>query len=101
VPSYRQSDFGAEAWPPGIFPPGTPLRTVLVLAGQTAGAAAPEEILDGCRRLAQLAETPLLGIDFAAGPAGAWTFAGAGPAPDLRLGGDRFLDQLAAALQEN
>jgi hypothetical protein len=102
VPPYRKRDLDAEGWTPGerpLFPQGTPMQTVLVLDGETAGAAAPAEILGGCRRLARLAGTSLLGIDFAAGPAGAWTFAGANPTPDLRLGGDRFLDQLAATLR--
>lgn len=83
-----------------LLPPGTAARTVLATAGQTSGAPAPREILAGCVRLAELAGTPLLGIDFAHGPAGPWTFAGANPWPDLRLGGEPLLNHLAAALRE-
>jgi hypothetical protein len=84
-----------------LFPPGAPGRTVLVTAGRTSGAPAPRNVLAGCLRLAAEARAPLLGVDFVAGPAGSWTFAGATPWPDLRLGGELLLDQLAAALQES
>lgn len=100
---FRQS---SRETPPKLFgekpllPPGSVGSTVLVAAGRISGAAAPRDVLAGCLRLAELAETPLLGIDFADGPAGPWTFAGATPWPDLRLGGEPFLSHLAAALRE-
>lgn len=83
-----------------LLPPGSAGRTVLVTAGRTSGAPAPRDVLAGCIRLAKLAGTPLLGVDFAQGLAGSWTFAGANPWPDLRLGGELLLDHLAAALRE-
>jgi hypothetical protein len=101
VPDYRQSgrDLIDERFSERrLVASGTPVHTVLVVAGQTAGAAAPSSILAGCRRLAELADTALLGVEFAPGSAGPWTFAGATPFPDLRLGDEALLDILATAL---
>jgi hypothetical protein len=70
-----------------------------VVGRHVFGESAPSSILSGCRRLARLTGTHLLGIDFTADPDGAWTFAGAAPQPDLRLGGSALLDALAWALQ--
>jgi hypothetical protein len=72
---------------------------VLVLAGHVVGEAAPPAVQAGCRRLAHLVCTPLLGVDFTAGEAGPWTFVGATPAPDLRLGGEPLLDVLNEVLR--
>ena len=82
-----------------LFPPEVPRRSVLVLGGQTTGAAAPPEIASACVRLAEEAEIALLGVDFVAGPEGPWTFAGATPHPDLRLGGEPLLDLLEGPVQ--
>lgn len=98
--TYKQSgrDDRAGTVVPFSSPPGA--RTVITVGNRVAGAPAPPAILDGCRRLAGLAGTPVLGVDFLPGPQGAWTFAGATSWPDLRLGGEPVLDHLAAALQE-
>jgi hypothetical protein len=101
TPRYRQASADSRRDLYGetpLFPPGTATDTVLVLGGRTAGAPAPPTIAAGCIRLAELASTPLLGVDFALGESGPWTFAGATPLPDLRLGGEPFLDLLAAGL---
>jgi len=82
-----------------LVPPDTPVQTVFLVADQVVGATLPCHIRYGCRRLAELSHTALLGIEFATGPAGPWTFAGATPMPDLRLGGEALLDALASALR--
>jgi hypothetical protein len=97
---YAESSDPAAALAAGArpVPPFTPLRTVFVVAGRAVGEA-PGIVLEGCLRLSDLAGTALLGIDFAATPfAGPWTFAGASPFPDLRLGGPALLDALKDAL---
>src|SRR5205807_6392049 len=45
-----------------LFPRETPTQTVIVIGEQVVGAPAPAKIRAGCVRLAQLAQTPLLGI---------------------------------------
>jgi hypothetical protein len=93
--SYRQtSRDSGDAWEW----PNKPLaaQTVLVIADRTFGAPAPAALLRGCLGLARLAETELLGIDFAVSEEGSWSFAGATALPDLRLGGEALLDILAS-----
>jgi hypothetical protein len=51
-----------------------------------------------CMRLAKAAGTPLLGIDFAPDPAGAWQMTGASVLPDLIGGGEALAAALADAL---
>ncbi|HEX2093713.1 MAG TPA: hypothetical protein VHG28_15025 [Longimicrobiaceae bacterium] len=75
-----------------------PVRTVYAVAGEVVGDDLPRGIREGCRRLARLAGTALLGISLAPGTAAGWAFAGATPLPDLRPGGDALLDALARAL---
>lgn len=82
-----------------LVPIGAPLNKVIVVEGYPLGVQAPAEIHDGCRRLAELSGTALLGIDFCVGPAGSWTFAGATALPDLRLGGEPLLAVLASVLR--
>jgi len=81
-----------------LAPPDAPVRTVLLVGNQVVGDSIPEAIAEGCRRLGQLANTALLGIDFAANPEGYWTFTSATPLPDLRQGGEVVLDAMAAKL---
>lgn len=78
--------------------PGIPVTTLVVAGGVVTGPPAPAYIQAGCRRLSQLSDTALLGVDFAVGPDDVWTFAGVSTCPDLRLGGAPLLDALAAAL---
>jgi hypothetical protein len=83
-----------------LFVPEGPIRTVFAVGECVVGTEMPKAIKEGCLRLAASAGTRLLGIQFAAGPAGPWTFLSATPTPDLSLGGERLLDCLAGALQE-
>lgn len=77
-----------------------PANAVIVINGHIAGASPPEHIVEGCRRLAELSGTGLLGIEFTTGETSSWTFSGATPLPDLRLGGDLLLDVMASVFQE-
>jgi hypothetical protein len=72
-------------------------RLVYCVAGNVIGEEIPSEIAEGCRRLAALSETPLLGIEFDAGPS--WTFLSASATPDLMEGGERLIDALLAVLR--
>lgn len=74
-------------------------RTVLVLCGEAIGGGLPSDFLAGCRHLSELAEIPLLGINFCASDDNTWIFAGADLHPDLRLGGPHFIDRLARVFQ--
>jgi hypothetical protein len=87
-----------------IVPEGTPTVMVITLGNQVFGPTLPPHISDACKALARLAQTPLLGIELTFGQAddGArWTFAGATPMPDLRLGGEPLLNELARQLYVN
>ncbi len=85
-----------------VFPAGTPIiQTITVGSHVSSPQKMPPEIDEGCRRLAAMTGTALLGVDFARTPAGAWAFAGATPVPDLRPGGEPLLDALATALRTN
>jgi hypothetical protein len=77
-----------------LVPWGTLVQTVIVLGDAVAGAAVPQPLVAACQRLAQLSGTELLGVDFIAGEADAWTFAGASPMPYLMLGGEALIDAL-------
>jgi hypothetical protein len=70
--------------------------TVIVAARQVVGAPLPAEARQACVRLAELADTPLLGIELARG----CSFVDASPWPNLTAGGEPLLDALAAALME-
>lgn len=102
TPDYRQSSCGYVAqldFEKKAVPINTPVTTVIVVEGHVVGAQAPLHIREGCRSLAELARTELLGIEFAEGQAGPWTFVGATTFPDLRLGGQEFLDALTSVLR--
>ena len=82
-----------------LFPAGSPTTLFITVGDRVVGPPLPSEIRAGCLRLAKLAQTRLLGIELAAGnSANSWVFAGATPAPDLRVGGEPLLDALAAEL---
>ncbi len=96
VAPYRQSSRDGDApCYPSLVPPGTPVSTAIVLDGALSGTPLPEPLAAACVRLAGLAGVPLLGIDFTVSREAGWIFAGASACPDLRLGGEAFLDQLA------
>jgi hypothetical protein len=82
-----------------LFASVKPVKTVIIVDGHAVGIHAPSHIIEGCQNLAELSETQLLGIEFAVGESGEWTFANATPFPDLRLGGKRMLDVLESVLR--
>jgi hypothetical protein len=101
--TYRQSSHDLSqgtSTATSVAPPGTPVRTILVVDGQLAGGPAPAHIVEGCLRLGALAKTELLGAEFTVETGDRWTFVGATTHPDLRPGGERLLDLLARALTD-
>ena len=99
--SYRQSSHDlSQGWTVDtrVVPSGSPVRTVLIVDGQVESSSAPAQIVEGCQRLGALSKTALLGAEFTVGPGDRWAFVGATTHPDLRLGGEPFLDLLARAL---
>lgn len=83
----------------GAFTPSPfPTHSVIVVDGEVVGPSLSPTLREGCQRLAALAQTPLLGIDFGFDAAGRWVFVGATPQPELRRGGEAFLDALALTL---
>lgn len=83
-----------------LVPADTPVKMVIVIDGYVIGSNIPPDIARSCKHLSELSETNLLGIEFIEGSAGSWTFAGATPLPNLRLGGEELLDILATVLKE-
>lgn len=86
-----------------IVPQGTPTTMVITLGNHVFGPSLPPHISDACKALARLAQTPLLGIELTVGQSHGdrWTFAGATAMPDLRLGGEPLLNELARQLYVN
>jgi hypothetical protein len=81
-----------------VSPPGALPVSVIVFRGHCFGVPLPKDVQEGCARLADASATPLAGIDFVRqGPR--WLFAAATPLPSLRIGGEPFLDELAAAFR--
>ncbi len=81
-----------------LIPAGALVQTIIVAGGAAAGAAAPLPVIAACKRLAEIAGTELLGVDFIAGAAGPWTFAGASPMPFLTPGGQPLIELLCERL---
>lgn len=96
---YRQDGRTLPPHMVRLVPASPRTRTVFVVDGQFVGPAVPTGVAEGCRRLAELARTGLLGVELVEGADGLWRFAGASPQPDLRLGGQALLEVLAAALR--
>ena len=87
-----------------LVPEGTPTITAITLGNHVFGPNLPPHIGDACKALARLAQTPLLGIELTVQQSNGtarWTFAGATLLPDLRLGGEPLLDELARQLCSN
>ncbi len=74
------------------------VHNVFVVGNHFVGELTPPNLQKACLRLAELSKTALLGIKFAIGPNDTWTFAGATPFPDIRLGGQALLDTFAMVL---
>lgn len=83
-----------------LVPADTSSKMVIVIDGYVIGSNVPPDIAKSCKHLSELSETNLLGIEFIEGSAGSWTFAGATPLPDLRLGGQDLLNVLATVLRK-
>ncbi|MEV7392558.1 MULTISPECIES: hypothetical protein [unclassified Streptomyces] len=82
-------------------PPEPPVRgDVLVLGEQVFGAPVTED-REPYVRLARLAEVSLLGVDLRHPEGRPPVFAGVTLLPDLRLGGDAFLDHLHKRLLDH
>jgi hypothetical protein len=85
-----------------IVPDGTATTMAITLGDRVFGPNLPPQISHACKELARISETPLLGIELTLGQSsGPWTFVGATPLPDLRLGGQPLLDELARQLYVN
>ncbi len=88
---------GWQAWPPYA-----PVEAAAIVVGEAVFAHEPltEATITGCRRLACLAQTPVLGLVFSCATCGGSPeIAGATPLPDLRAGGEEVIEALAAALR--
>jgi hypothetical protein len=79
---------------PQMLPHGRP---VLVVCGQIAHPDAPAQVAAGCRRLAELTEADLLGVEFSLD--GTWRVLDATPYPDLSIGGETGVDLIAEAVR--
>jgi hypothetical protein len=85
-------------WLTPLVPPDAPTRLVLVVDGQPVNVSLPPAVVEGCRRLAELAGLRLLGVELSVTQAGPWTFAGIQVCPPLKAGGAPLLDVLTCAL---
>jgi hypothetical protein len=100
VDSDRDWLTDASGW--RSWPPNAPVAEDVIVVGEAVFAAEPldEATIGGCRRLAALARTPLLGLVFACATCGGSPeVVGATPLPDLRAGGDEVIEALAVALR--
>ncbi|HKF59552.1 MAG TPA: hypothetical protein VKJ45_29195 [Blastocatellia bacterium] len=77
------------------------MQSAIVLGHRVFPRSLPAGLADGCRTLAAVSETPLLGLDFVQTDEGGWIFAGASPCPDFVSAGEEFLDGLAEELGSN
>ncbi len=100
TPDYIQSSQNPIDRPGALRRRSPPpkVKTVLVIGDRVVGGQPPGALLAGCLELARVSGSGILGVDFADGPEGEWTFVGATPLPDLRLGGEAALDALMIAL---
>jgi hypothetical protein len=85
------------AWPPHAL-----VAEDVIVVGDVVFAIEPlsEATIDACRRLACIAETPILGLVFSCATCGdVPMLIGATPLPDLRAGETELIDSLAVALK--
>jgi hypothetical protein len=101
APAYRQSGHdGAERGYSSLAPEGVAKLQVITFGGEVFGGRVAEPIARACAKLAQEAETEMLGIELYATENSEWTFANATPYPDLSVGGAPLLQRLAQAFNE-
>jgi hypothetical protein len=75
--------------------------TVMVVGPHVVGTDVPPVVRDGCRRLAVLSGTALLGVSFGSCNQRSWVFAQADVLPDLRVGGSQLIDAVARVFQQD
>jgi hypothetical protein len=103
VPAYRQHSSQRIDETRGerrLVPAGAAISRVVVAGKRVFGPPMSPQLAAGCVRLAALADTHLLGVDFFDDAAAGVRFAGANPTPDLRVGGEALIDALARDLSE-
>lgn len=76
-----------------------PAHTAITVDGEIVDDGLDEETRRACLRLADLAATPLLGVEFAVDQGDALVFTGASPQPPLPVAGEAVLDALAYVLE--
>jgi len=104
ITSYKESarEYKNEVAYEGNEPDySNPEKYAIVIGEHVICSSAPPEIQESCLRLASLSKTILLGIKFKNSSDSSWTFAGATPMPDLRLGGEKLLGVLGSMLKGN
>jgi hypothetical protein len=100
TPPYRQSSAShPEDGFLSLATSGKPVINVIVLRGELYGSAVTSAVGQACRKLAESADTDLLGVDLFDAGNGELMFVHATPFPDLTLGGGELIDGLARALQ--
>src|SRR5262249_21600287 len=94
---YRQSsaDDPAAHWTPQ---PVAPITVFAVGERAVAPPGTPQELQDGCLRLAKAAGEVLLGVDFTPGADGQLAVVDASAVPDLTRGGEPLIDALKEVL---
>lgn len=76
-----------------------PEATIYVVADRIVlSPALPPALAEPCRRLAALAGTELIGVEFGRDSDGRWRMTGASPTPDLIAGGEPLVEALIEAL---
>lgn len=103
TPTYRQSsrDIVKSLYNQiEPVPRETTVKKIIVLNGLVVGTSVSAHIQEGCRRLAEMSRTTLLGLEFAFEPNDNWTFVNATTHPDLEIGGEALLDALAIMLKD-
>ena len=97
TPVYRQSGRDGEL---RLDQNKSTAKRLITLRDQVFGGAVPRDVAQACGRLAADVGAQMLGIDLVADAVSQWTFAGAGPSPDLRPGGLPLLRSLAQILTQ-
>lgn len=88
----RSSEMLTTQFDPPPVPAGPMAITV---GGEIVDTGLDDDVVAACLLLAELAETPMLGIDFRIGADGEPVFVRANPRPPLEIAGDAVLDALS------
>lgn len=76
-------------------------RTAITVDGEIVDDGLDEETRQACLRLADLAKTPLLGIEFIVGDGGDLMFASANPQPRLPVAGEAIIDAIVYVMNRS